>query len=314
MGVDGIDPLGLDYISYEDFTIGTGKNRRKVTKVFYTPEGFMGIDGTRFYVGQINADNPTLIKVGTHPQASWLPLNISRSKVEEIASEWFSGIKTNNDLMQRLGVRKNENMIKPIGFVESLIPVYGPIRLMDYEARRGGGMANAVPYALLAFSDLFLIRSLATGIGKVGWKAFTNPGWIKQGWTTQLTGAPFHVIWSSGKEVIHARGTYLAMEVTEEGAKGWTRVTSRWLSFPVLSKDLAMIKGGHALFCFSGSFNAISRGNFHIIPYILPRLKFKGNNKQIFNVPYDATGVPTYHYNPETAQWEPLMLLNSTNE
>ena len=288
-----------------------------VIQCFYIPEGFMGIDETGFYIGQISKEKPELIKIGTNPYATWLPLYISKAKVEEIANEWFSGVKTNNDLLERLGVKENKNKVKEVGFLESLIPIWGPLKLMNYELERGGGMANATPYAVMAISDAFLVRSLVMGIGKVGWKAFTSPGAIKvavtSGYIKEGGFLPIHVIWGTSEAELHGIGRYGFQKVYETAHRsGAYLLNAPYSSFklPVLSMKLSTISNIKALTCVTASINAWSRGNFHLVPLIAPKLRFHNDKSDIFEIPQGTTDIPNYHYNPYKAKWELLEIIN----
>jgi len=303
--VGNVDPMGDDWVRYEAALLG----KKQVTKVYYVPEGFGGLNGTEFYVGHIEMNDPNYIVIGQHPQANWLPLKISKARVEEIAGEWFSGVKTSEDLLHILGVRENKDMVEPVGFGKSLIPIYGSYKLMRYEAERGGQVSSVLGYGALMATDIFLVRSLLTGIGRAGIRAFAGPGVMRVGFTRSYL--PFHVLWRADGEMLHAIGRYFRMTVLPTSHRAGRYLLEGTYSFtrmPVLFPALAAVPNVKALFCFSAALTAWSRANLHAIPLVVPKLRFAHDPSKTFEIPKSAAGYPGYHYDPELELWAPLEL------
>lgn len=89
----------------------------------------------------------------------------------------------------------NENTIGQPGFGESLIPIWGSGRAAVDDFQQGNygwGTFNTV----LAISDVFLVKSIATGIGKGAWKmgshswSATRRWMVKKGYAR--SGEPLH--------------------------------------------------------------------------------------------------------------------------
>jgi len=67
------------------------------------------------------------------------------------------------------------------GFAESLIPIWGSGRQAAAAFSAGNYWAGAA-YTALAISDVFLVKSIATGIGKGAWKLGSNSWKVTRGW------------------------------------------------------------------------------------------------------------------------------------
>lgn len=65
--------------------------------------------------------------------------------------------------------------VEEVGFWESLIPIWGSAKSSAYHFEMGDYW-YATGYALLAISDVFLIKSIATGVAKGAWK-FGSHSW-----------------------------------------------------------------------------------------------------------------------------------------
>ncbi|OVE77772.1 hypothetical protein BVX99_01745 [bacterium F16] len=160
-------PTGLDTLRFNTAVAPSGEERRHI---YYEPEGLGGIDQTEFYVGYTTSDDPDNVIITVNSATDEF-YSASFKVLEEKADEWFSGIKTENDLHRYLGItRTNTGPSKPT-LGESVIPVSGAYKMGEYYEKRGDHLA-AVAYAGLAVSDVFLLRSLLTGAGKL----FLNTG------------------------------------------------------------------------------------------------------------------------------------------
>lgn len=69
----------------------------------------------------------------------------------------------------------------PPGFGESLIPVYGAYLNAEYNINQGN-VFTGVFYETLAISDVFLVRSIATGLGKGCWKVGSHSWSATRAW------------------------------------------------------------------------------------------------------------------------------------
>jgi hypothetical protein len=74
-----------------------------------------------------------------------------------------------NDFFQLRELPEKTDDGKP-GFLESLIPVVGSAKEAEYNFDKGNYWAG-IGYSLLAISDVFLVKSIAAGIAKGGFKA-----------------------------------------------------------------------------------------------------------------------------------------------
>jgi len=159
---------------------------------------------------------------------------------------------------------------EPPSFGVSLIPIYGAANQAEYHLSRGE-YGWAIAYTLMSASDVLLIRSLVTGVGRAGWRAFISPGIVigKVG-----RGAPpsyIHVGWTAagmgtmGWWQLEARGLRLGELTVKLGHSPGLRP---FILSPVLSARLAIITEIPVLSCITAMINAWSRGNFHL-PYFL---------------------------------------------
>jgi hypothetical protein len=83
-----------------------------------------------------------------------------------------------------------------VGFWESLIPVWGSAKEAEYNFDKGHYVVGII-YALLAITDVFLVKSIVTGIAKGAFKVGGSHSWrasrrwaLKHDWTGK--GEPLH--------------------------------------------------------------------------------------------------------------------------
>jgi RHS repeat-associated protein len=154
------------------------------------------------------------------------------------------------------------------GFGESIIPIYGSVRNMMYHVDQGNWGWAAV-HAGLAITDAFLVRSIITGVGRVGWRAFSSPGVITGAIGRGAPPSYIHAGWSArglgtaGWWAYEARGLGAYTVRVGHSPGLWSFLVS-----PALSARLAMITGQPAWSCVTAMINAWSRANFHL-PYLL---------------------------------------------
>ena len=315
-----MDVLGLDEV---DVKHKVSMNKTVTDEVWYTPEGIFAIDGTPFYVGNLDPKDLNYVIVGNN---EGLPIRVKIANIYALKNKTFSGIKTDDNLFNRLGVWEQTNMVKAPSAWISIIPVYGSLKLAEYEAERGGGVGNVSAYSLLAITDICLVKSLVQGgikllgvggaklIGMEGAVTFGQkasaflPSWsFRFHYTNMLE--PFHVAWSTNLGKFHSVGNYFKQLV--KPSTFFSRYFSPKVEYmtscalPCLMPGLANT-GIKAFYCFSSAINAYSRANLHLAPLMLPKLRFSDGSEIEFPKGYKK--VPSTHYNPETMQWEKLSI------
>jgi RHS repeat-associated protein len=191
------------------------------------------------------------------------------------------------------------------GTLEGFIPGWGAGRTSG-AAFANGEPVKGVFYALLVPLDAITMGSVGSGCIRVGVtqgaKGFV-PGTfrIAVGPGASLGGRLPHMAWRvSGSNPLHAGGDLahglrgraiwppFDQRVTHEGAmefwfrtgsetaaRFWFRRGTRDYPFlPVLNRGLASLAGGRASSCYSATFGAWSRGNYHLVPYLGSHVSF----------------------------------------
>jgi RHS repeat-associated protein len=151
---------------------------------------------------------------------------------------------------------------EPPSFGVSLIPIYGAANQAEYHLSRGE-YGWAAGYTLMAATDVFLVRSLLSGLGRVGWRSVVSrPGTME---VVVSEGRPFHVFWKAGGTYYEARGSQLgSMKVLGADSQRaielfelWERAYVRrrfWVLNPALAGEAR--HGQHAFSCMTAAFTA----------------------------------------------------------
>jgi RHS repeat-associated protein len=133
------------------------------------------------------------------------------------------------------------------GFGESLIPFWGSGKAFLYNVNNGNYWQAALDGAFFV-SDFFLIRSLANGLGKVGFREFFSPGGVRAVWGRSVSGSN-HFYWQVDNTVYHALedgGAGMLRVIGERVGpdavyNSWPKMLGFWV--PVLSKNAAKVCG-----------------------------------------------------------------------
>jgi hypothetical protein len=131
------------------------------------------------------------------------------------------------------------------GFWESMVPIWGSAREAEYNFNKGN-YAIGIFYFILAVSDIFLIKSIVTGIGKGAWKLGSH-SWIatrkwagKNGWA------------GKGEHVHH----WMIKQsfAKKHGLKSIANQPWNWVTFPNASKHMRFGHGFHYQGLLPGTF------------------------------------------------------------
>jgi RHS repeat-associated protein len=166
--------------------------------------------------------------------------------------------------------------------VESFIPGWGAARSAGAHFSQGNYWAGS-GYTALAVSDVFLVRSVATNLCRVGWQGVFSPGVMSvysHGSMRDyvLRGGRYHRWWSLGPRSSYAYYHAAADRYGRFGDVGRivvldfdkAMVYDRMRRWPVLNIRLAGEGrvGLPATNCWTASVTAWSAGNYHLVPYV----------------------------------------------
>ena len=163
------DPDGADFLTEEEIRIA-GHVR---VQVWYTPEGAFGVNMPRHYVGHVSPNDPNEVVFSGANN-----IVIDYVKLKGKADEWFSGVKTFQDIEHLVGLRSDvsDRVKEQPGFLVSIVPFYGSGKNILHSGKHGdvGGMLyHSGMFAL----DVFLVRAVVMGaLTKTGLKATTAGG------------------------------------------------------------------------------------------------------------------------------------------
>lgn len=165
--------------------------------------------------------------------------------------------------------RKTKPIEKP-GFGESLIPIWGSGKSSAYHLQEGNYW-TAGGYAVLAITDIFLVKALVTSGCKVvatgGWKALW-PAWGKWGYLTGLNKPHFY--WEVLKKGWHAWDEAIAA-MTRAEIRYFVGLKRYWIPMIYLSRGLATIEGAGKN-CLIAMYNSTSRSWYRLDYFIITRL------------------------------------------
>lgn len=109
-----------------------------------------------------------------------------------------------------------------VGFWEGLIPVWGSARNADINFNKGNYWYG-IGYTLLAISDIFIVRSIATGIGKGAWKLGSHSWSATRRWILKHN-------WAQKEKPVHH---WLIQQQTAKkyGIEAFTNQPWNWVKF-----------------------------------------------------------------------------------
>ncbi len=193
------------------------------------------------------------------------------------------------------------------GFVESLVPVWGSGRMAIHHFQEGH-VGMGVAYSTLAISDILLLKSIGTAIGKVGWTAFTTPGMIRviRG---RAAAGNWHFGWQAMEKWFH--GMPIAGLIRRVMVAEWN-MTIKYLEkgvlfskqLPVMSRALASATVGKKYVdCFWATIGAVNHANFGIPQLVVGRgalLVTDEMRKYFYDHPYVENGLSQLPSGPIT--------------
>jgi hypothetical protein len=174
-------------------------------------------------------------------------------------------------------------LIEEPGFGESLIPIWGPGKSSVHHFQKGEYGWGAT-YAVLAVSDVFLVKAVLTSLSRAGLKLVFGSGSSKHlfspGTMNVVSGKVAtqqqpHFAWKLGQQWYHA-----SPKLMEDGVKrlvintwrpssGWLANVTNYGKWPVVSRVLATsTQGDVATTCLTDVVHAFNTGN-HKLPALI---------------------------------------------
>ena len=169
----GIDVLADSYSNSSPYSYGLGNSISNGDPTGASVEKFTGDEAQQVFSGVQNSYNNAVASGENVNKNLWSSSSSSSGEVVGLQANSYNGSALSGQFSSLFGIFSgggDEEDEEEVGFGESLIPVWGSIQLARQNFRKGEvgwGIFNSI----MAISDVFLVKSIFTGIARGGFRA-----------------------------------------------------------------------------------------------------------------------------------------------